>query len=141
MELSETIYAYGHSSILATHRTTLEVTKDERITKQGNCIVATLADKSVADLSNEFKETMMHENARLVISIKVDNIIETVRAFGSSKLTFSHLTDIVVRKSEYVSDRTIAVRADKAACDLSRKLVKKLQDSEQEVEIVVKVYA
>jgi hypothetical protein len=42
---------------------------------------------------------------------------------------------MVIRKSDYVCNRTLAVRADKAAKDFSRTLAKKLQDPSQEVVI------
>ena len=42
----------------------------------------------------------------------------------------SHPTDMVVRKSGYICGRTLAINADKAACDLSRALVEKLKNPE-----------
>ncbi len=141
MEFIETIHAYGHPNILATHPTTFEVTKDEHVTRRGNCIIAALADRSPVDLGREFKEAILIENAKVTISIKADDIVEIVHAFGSSKLILSHPTEMVVRKSNYFSNRTIAVRSDKAACDLSRSLVKKLQSCKQKVEITINVNA
>jgi len=43
-------------------------------------------------------------------------------------LTFSHPTDIVVRKSGFLSDRTLMVHADRVAADLPKSLVELLQD-------------
>jgi len=71
--------------------------------------------------------------------IEADNLKEVVSAFGSPKLILSHPTDMVVRKSSYVCDRTLAVKADKAACDLSRKLVEKLRNPRQKVKITLTV--
>ena len=71
--------------------------------------------------------------------IEADNVKEVVSAFGSPKLILSHPTDMVVRKSSYVCDRTLAVKADKAAWDLSRKLVEKLRNPEQKVKITLTV--
>jgi len=62
-----------------------------------------------------------------------------VKAFGSSRLILSHPTDIVVRKSDFICHRTLAVKADKAACDLSRALVEKLKNPEQVVKITLTV--
>jgi hypothetical protein len=39
-EIKEVIFAQGHENILATHKTTLEFTKDKRLSKKGDCIVA-----------------------------------------------------------------------------------------------------
>jgi hypothetical protein len=46
---------------------------------------------------------------------------------------------MVVRKSSYIDDRTLAVNADKAAADLPRKLVEKLQNPKQKARITLKV--
>ena len=46
---------------------------------------------------------------------------------------------MVVRKSDYVGSRTLAVHADKAACDLSRDLIEKLKNPEQKVKITLAV--
>jgi len=44
-----------------------------------------------------------------------------------------------VRKSGYVCGRTLAVKADKAASDLSRELVEKMQDPLHEIKITLMV--
>ena len=46
---------------------------------------------------------------------------------------------MVIRKSDYVCERTLAVGADKAANDLSRALVEKLKNPKQEVRISLTV--
>jgi hypothetical protein len=124
----------------ATHKTTLEFTKDKHLTKKGDCIVTVAADKALADLNADFKEKLRKTDAKLTITIEADGISERVNAEGSPKLILTHPTDIVVRKSDYVCSRTLAVHADKAACDLSRDLVEKLRDPEQKVKITVVVH-
>jgi hypothetical protein len=42
-----------------------------------------------------------------------------------------------VRKSDYISNRTLAIRADKAACDLKRLLAKELRNPKQKVKITM----
>jgi hypothetical protein len=44
-----------------------------------------------------------------------------------------------VRKSDYICGRTLAIRADKAAKDLSRKLVEELRNPSQRVRITLTV--
>jgi hypothetical protein len=134
---TEVILARGHENILSTNRTTLEITKEEHLSKKGDCIIAVAADKAIADLSSDFKESLCRENGRLIILIEVDGTSETINAFGDPFLILTHHTDIVVRKSRYISDRTLAIQADKAACDLSRRLVEKLQNPEQKVKITL----
>jgi hypothetical protein len=137
--LSEVIVAKGHESIQATHRTTLEITKDTHLSERGDCIIAVSADKAVADLGCGFKEKLRAPNARLTILIEAGGVTERVNAYGSSRLVLTHPTDVVVRKSDYVCSRTLAVRADKAASDLSRELVEKLKNPKQETKITLTV--
>jgi uncharacterized protein len=138
-ELREVIVGYGHRNIRASHRTTLEFTKDSYLSNKGDCIVAIGTDKAVADLRIEFKEKMRKPNVELIVKIEADGISEQLTAYGSQELTLTHPRDIVIRKSYYVSDRTLAVQADKAARDLPRKLVEKLQNPQQKVEITLVV--
>lgn len=133
------VTAYGHSLVQATHRTTLEVTKDSHLTKKGDCIIAVKADKSLVDLNRDFKEAARTPKAKITVTIEAGEVKETVTANGDVSLLFNHPTDMVVRKSSYVCSRTLAVKADKSAHDLSRKLVEKLRDPDQKVKITLTV--
>ncbi|MEM3696281.1 MAG: DUF371 domain-containing protein [Candidatus Bathyarchaeia archaeon] len=139
MEIREVIFAYGHKNIQATHPTTLEITKEERLTKKGDCIIAVSANKALADLSAEFKEILRREKAKISLLIEAEEVADVVNAFGSPKLILTHSTDMVVRKSGYICSRTLAIQADKAAIDLSRHLIEKLKNPEQEVKIMLTV--
>ena len=136
-EKREAIVGYGHKNIQATHKTTFEFTKDTHLSKKGDCIVAVAADKALADLSAEFKEKLLKPHAKLVILIEAGGIIEQVNAHGSPRLILTHPTDMVVRKSDYVCSRTLAVHADKAAQDLPKALVEKLKNPQQKVKITL----
>ena len=139
MEITEIIFAYGHENIQATHKSTLEITKENQLSKKGDCIIAVSADKTTADLSPEFKDKLQKENSKIIMLIRAGEIVETVNAFGSPRLILTHPKDMVVRKSSYVCSRTLATRADKAAWDLSRKLVEKLRNPKQKVKITLTV--
>lgn len=135
------ILGYGHENIRGTHKTTLEFTKDTHLSKEGDCIVAVAADKGLADLNPAFKEELRKPNARVTILIEAGGITEQVHAFGSPRLILTHPTELVVRRSDYISDRTLAIHADKAARDLSRELVEKLRNPKQKVKITLIVAA
>ena len=137
----EMILGYGHENIRGTHKTTLEFTKDPHLSKEGDCIVAVATDKGLADLNPAFKEELRKPNARVTILIEAGGITEQVHAFGSPRLILTHLTELVVRRSDYISDRTLAIHADKAARDLSRELVEKLRNPRQKVKITLIVQA
>jgi hypothetical protein len=133
------IFGYGHENILATHKTTLEFTKDKHLSKKGDCIATVATDKALADLSGEFKENLRKTNTKLSVLIEVDGLIEQVNAHGSPRLILTHPTNMVIRKSDYVCSRTLAIHADKAAQDLSRDFVEKLKNPKQKVKITLEV--
>jgi hypothetical protein len=139
MEITEVILAFGHANIQATHKSTLEITKEAELSRRGDCIIAVSADKAMVDLSSEFKENLHKENAKITMLIEAGDIVEVVNALGSSRLILAHPTDMVARKSNYICNRTLAIQADKAACDLSRKLVEKLKNPKQKVKITLTV--
>jgi len=137
--LNEVISGFGHVNIQATHHSTLEFTRDTHVSRNGDCILVVSADKAPADLSAEFKEALRKPHAQLIITVEAGEVSEQVQAEGSPHLVLSHPTEMVIRKSEYASDRTLAVHADKAAKDLSRELVAKLQNPRQTVKITLEV--
>ncbi len=137
MRISETIQAWGHSNVTARNKTTFEVTKEAELTPRGDCILAVRADKGAQDLSDAFKQAAAREDAKITVIIEAGNQTETITGRGSPQLTLSHPTDLVARKSEYVSDRTFMLGSDKAAKDLQRSLVKLLQSPTQKVNVTL----
>ena len=137
MKVIEKIQAYGHGNVRSTHKTTFEITKEKRLTKRGDCIIAVGATKGVEDLDFKFREAAKRETAEITVAIEAGGVKEIVKAMGSSRLLLTHPTDLVVRKSDYVCDRTVAIRADKAANNLSRDLVEKLRNPDQKVMITL----
>ena len=120
MSASIVFRAFGHCNVLATHKTTLEVTKDDDITHAGDCIVAVRADFDPVGLS-EFARS--HKKARIVLAC--GDLEEVIHADLNS--SFSDDREIVVRMGEYLSPRTFAVHADKSAKYLDRGFVKALR--------------
>ncbi|UCE28979.1 MAG: DUF371 domain-containing protein [Candidatus Bathyarchaeota archaeon] len=139
MEIIETVDACGHENILSNHKTTFEITRKSTLTKHGDCIIAVGATKGAKDLHSKLKEAMKREDARITIIIEAGETREKIKARGSTRLLFTHPTDMVVRRSNYVCGRTIAVKANKTAKDISRKLVEKIQDSRQKIKITFAV--
>ena len=136
-EIREAIVAFGHTNIEAVHPSTLMFTKEKHVSNTGDCIVGVAADKAVADLSQKFKKTLRNANAELAIIIDAGGLTSQINAYGSPKLILTNLTDIVVRKSDYVSDRTLAIKADKSSNDLPRELVEKLKNPKQKINITL----
>jgi hypothetical protein len=129
--------AHVHPNILSLHPTTLMITKDENLTKKGDCIVAVGADKAAADFSEEFKIKLQDSNTKLIIHMEIDDLSWQVTAHGSPKLSLTSKEEIVVRKSDISSERTVAVYADKASVDIPREIVEKLKNPNQKVKITL----
>jgi hypothetical protein len=138
-QAKENIVAFGHENIQAIHPTTLMFTKEKHMSNTGDCIVAVGADKALADLTQPFKDALRKTNAKLTIIIEAADLSEQISASGSPKLILTHQNDIVIRKSSYISDRTLAINADKSSNDLSRELVAILKNPKQTVTISLTV--
>ncbi|MBA7490955.1 hypothetical protein ES702_01499 [subsurface metagenome] len=139
MKITEIVDACGHENIRSTHKTTFEITKESTLTKRGDCVIAVGATKGAKDLSSEFKDAMKREDVQITITIEADEVREVVKARGSPQLLFTHQTDMVVRKSNYICGRTIAIKANKAAKDISKKLIEKIQNPSQKIKITLTV--
>ena len=137
--VSEVFFAYGHVNVQATHKSTLEFTKEAHLSRTGDCIIAVTSTKALASLSDEFKAALRKPDAKITITIEANGVTERINAKGSPHLTLTHASDMVIRKSSHVDSRTLAVGADKAARDLSRMLVVKLQNPRQKAKITLTV--
>lgn len=140
-QVTECIQAFGHINIRAIHPSTLMFTKETHLTEAGDCIVAVAADKALADLGGEFKETLRKPNAKLTIAVEADGSTQRIQASGSPQLVLSSRSDMVIRKSSYISDRTLAVLADKSSSDLPRDFVDRLKNPQQKIKITLTVQA
>lgn len=127
-EARERIVARGHRLVSGIHETTFEVTKEEELTPQGDCIIGVGADKGAADLSIEFRELMARDDAILLTRLSCGDVEIEVRARGSSALDYTHPTDLVWRRSAYTCGRTMAILADYTARSLPRELIESLRE-------------
>ncbi len=137
MRIVQKLSARGHSQILATHPTTLEITVEEELTVRGDCIIAVRASVGAAGLDDKFKKIARNSKAKLSLIIEVDGITDIIRGRGDPGLSFTHPSDLVVRKSRYVCPRTLMIEADKAAKDINRKIIEKLTNSKNEASIEI----
>ena len=128
-------YARGHPAVLSTHPTTLELTRDVNLGKNGDCIVAVGSSVGLKDLPEPMKNALSSEACKARLTLKIDSYRFVIEGRGAQGLTFSHPTDIVVRKSGFVSARTLMVQADRAAADLPRSLVVLLQDPNRRISV------
>ncbi|MFH1786928.1 MAG: DUF371 domain-containing protein [archaeon] len=135
----EKIVCFGHKNISASHPTTLEITKDAELSKTGDCIVGVRADRGLNELSPAFKQ-MLRKGRNLTVRLVAGGLEEVVDARGSPDLELSHPTEMVVRKTDFASNRTLAIRADKAAKDFSKEFKEKLKGENQQIEVFLELY-
>jgi len=126
MEAQETIRCRGHPLVLGTHPTTFEVTCEDHLTANGNCIIGIGADRGCAGLSMAFKKVLAHDDAVLTTRLACGDVAVEVRSCGSSQMMLNHPTDMVWRKSTFVCGRTIGILSDAVALTLPRELMENL---------------
>jgi hypothetical protein len=119
---------WGHPNILGTHATTLEFTKDKEVSLKGDCIIGLSATFDTEKLLAWLKG---RENIRVLM--KVDDMQEELTCLINPEFTSSR--EIVIRKSEFVSERTLGIRATRSCADLPREFVDKLKNSKAEMNV------
>lgn len=124
----DTVLFRGHPMVRSTHPTTIEVTTEDYLTESGDCIIGVGASKGCAQLDARLKEGIRRKGSRVTITIVVGNLSVGVKASGDPRLGLTHAHDIVIRRSDFVSDRTLAVRADVAAKNIPREMIGMLKD-------------
>lgn len=134
---SYSFHARGHRAVSSTHRSTIEITRESHLSTKGNCIVAVDSSVGPSELPSLLKSALSNQDTIVELVIAVGDYEFAVRGEGDPRLTLAHPSDLVARKSGFVSERTIMVHADKAAMDLPRKMVQLLQDPGQIVLIKI----
>lgn len=118
----------GHENIRSNHQKTIEITKESHLTPRGDCIVGVNAKYSCSDLPEELKNKLKNPDSKITFSIKVGDEDFVIEGIGHPELILTHTEDIVIRKSDFICSRTLAVKCDKASDLLPRSMVKQLQD-------------
>ena len=116
--------AYGHPNITSMHRNTFEFTKEDFVTKTGDCIVGIKADYDVEQIKPILKKD------KVKITIKVGDLTEIIHA--TPYKGFENPKEMVIRRTAFTCKRTFATNADKIALDF-KTIREKLKDPEQEI--------
>lgn len=124
----ETVTFRGHPMVRSEHPTTIEVTTEEHLTENGDCIIGVASDKGCAQLSVSVRDGLRRTGSRVLVRIKVGSVSFAVHARGDRRLQLTNPRDIVIRKSDFISERTLAVRADASARDIPREMISALRD-------------
>ena len=132
------IKAYGHKNVTSRHKSTFEITTDKDLSLKGDCIIGLNMDKTMEDFPEDFKLKLQSCDTRVIVNLKTSNGFDSICGWGDDGLTLSHPSDIVCRKSTFVCDRTLMVKADKAARDLDEGLISDLANGDVlDVEIIL----
>ena len=118
----------GHKNIRSNHKKTIEITKESHLTPSGDCIIGVNASASCADLPSSLKKKLQNPNSKVLLSIKVGTHEFNVEGRGHENLILTHMEDIVIRKSNFVCPRTLAVKCDKSSDLIPREMISLLQN-------------
>lgn len=122
--------AWGHENITAKHKRTLEFTKDNELSLEGDCILGVSANFSIYDLKELIKE-----GKKLKMVITVGDVSDEVTFEANPQ--FNDEKEIVVRIGDFSSERTLGVKADKACSVLKKELVDRLSNPDQRVDVLI----
>lgn len=129
----------GHKNIRSNHQKTIEITKESHLTSQGDCIVGVNATSSCADLPQELKQKLKNPNSKVIFSINVGDEEFVIIGKGHPDLILTHEDDIVIRKSDFICPRTLAIKCDKASDLVPRSMISLLQNSSTKGFFTIKV--
>lgn len=128
----------GHRNITSMHRNTFEFTKDNELSLEGDCIIGVGADFSPEGIKKfidyKIKNAGNSDKIPIKITIKADGITETANGFVNTEFDDGH--EIVIRKTGFVSGRTLVILADKSAKEIDRKLAVLLKDPATKIRVI-----
>ncbi len=136
--MAYTFTACGHPKILGTHKNTLEFTKDKEVSLKGDCIIGVNANFDLSEIKN-FIESL--KSRKISIAIKTVSKSESASIeegiFAEINTDFDSAKELVIRKTDFISERTFGIRADKSAFDLDRKLIDFLKSKEGKISVII----
>ena len=122
---------FGHENIRSLHQKTIEITKEGKLTPNGDCIIGVNANYACHDIPEKLKEKLRNPDSKIKFSVLVDDHIFEINGNGHEDLELTHSEDIVIRKSDFTCPRTMAVKCDQASDSIPRKMIQLLQNPSQ----------
>ena len=117
----EQFTARGHPNVRASHKTTLEFTKESTVSMRGDCILGVSASLAPVDFKEETK-ALLQTPRDFIVEIRLAKIVDEFQGKGHPGLALDDDHEMVFRKSNFISGRTVLVACNKAAIDLDPKL-------------------
>jgi len=140
MEATDSFQARGHPNVRSTHRTTLMFTTEDHLSTRGDCIIAIGATKGLGDLDPELRNIIKKSGSSVTVTVETMEKMIHVRGEGHPDLELSHSSDMVIRKSRYICDRTLMIGADNAAINIPKEFLRLLRDPNNDVSVTIKAY-
>jgi hypothetical protein len=126
--IQDEIVFHGHPNVRSNHLKSIEVTKAHTLSIKGDCIIGVSADKACSDLKSDLKKMLLRPGLVIKIEIVVEDCLFIMRAHSDTRLLLSDSQDLVIRRSNFICPRTVAISCDKAASDMPRKMSDLLRD-------------
>ena len=137
--LTEEIQFCGHKNIRSLHTRTIEITKDPNLTLNGDCIIGVSATKSCSDLTSAMKNKIRRNRSIVEIDLIVEPFSIKIHGIGNDNLLLTHLHDIVLRKSNFICDRTLCLSCNVSAMHIPRKMIDLLKDPSKQGLLIISV--
>ncbi|MRN62208.1 MAG: DUF371 domain-containing protein [Nitrosopumilales archaeon] len=130
--VQDEIIFYGHPNVRSTHKKTIEITKAPTLSLRGDCIIGVNANKACRDLKPTLKRLLQQADLVVKIEIEVSDLSFAIDARSNSRLSLLNHHDIVIRKSDFVCPRTVAITCNKASSDIPSDIVQLLGKPEMQ---------
>lgn len=124
--VQDEIIFYGHPNVRSTHKKTIEITKASTLSLRGDCIIGVNANKACRDLNPTLKRLLQQADLVVKIEIEVRDLSFAIDARSNSRLSLLNHHDIVIRKSDFVCPRTVAITCNKASSEIPSDIVQLL---------------
>jgi uncharacterized protein len=118
---------FGHPNIRAKHSKTIEFTKDAEIGVKADCIIGVKADFESLELK-EFK-------GRILIVVESEDVTDEFHAMVNPD--YNDDREVVLRKGQYLSERTFGIMLNKGADGLKREIANKMRKSGKEMLVTI----
>ncbi|HJN56577.1 MAG: DUF371 domain-containing protein [Candidatus Woesearchaeota archaeon] len=128
---------YGHENVISRHKTTLEFTKGKNLTLNGDCIVGVNADFDLHSIKKFIASATNNKKIKITIKNNEKGLKEEINA--ELNPNFDSDSEMVIRKSDFISNRTFAINADKSAFELNNKLIEFLKGKENKVVVTLRM--
>ncbi len=130
---------YGHKNVRAFHPRTIEITTEPDLTLQGDCIIGVGAGCGCKEIPEKMKEKLRRSDSQITVTIQVNEKSFQVTGRGHDELKLENPHDIVIRTSNFLCPRTLAISCNKASDDMPREMIKMLQDPKTKGLFVIEV--